>query len=71
VALIEVRDSDGVTIFLAWQIGQLAGGDRTQVGLSWTPEDQGDYTVRTFVISDLNDPDILSEVSESDVTVAC
>jgi hypothetical protein len=69
VALIEVRDSSGVTVFLAWQTGTLPANGRTQVGLSWTPEDSGDYEVRTFVISNLNRPDILSEVETSDITV--
>jgi hypothetical protein len=69
VALLEVRDNNGVTIFLAWQTGTLPANDRTQVGLSWTPEDPGDYQVRTFVISDLTNPRVLSLVSTSDITV--
>jgi hypothetical protein len=70
VALIEVRDSSGITIFLAWQTGTLNANGQTQVGLSWTPEVPGDYDVRTFVISDLNDPRVLSTVSESTITVS-
>jgi len=40
------------------------------VGLSWTPEIQDDYEVRTFVISSLNNPRILSPVSTSNVSVS-
>jgi hypothetical protein len=69
VALLEVRDSNGVTIFLAWQTGTLPANDQTQVGLSWTPEEPGNYEVRTFVISDLNNPRVLSLVATSDITV--
>jgi hypothetical protein len=69
VALIEVRDDNGVTVYLAWQTGTLPAGGRTQVGLSWTPDFSGDYDVRTFVISDLENPRILSDVSTSSVTV--
>jgi hypothetical protein len=69
VALIEVRDDTNVTVFLAWQTGTLQANARTNVGLSWTPEISGDYTVRTFVISDLESPDILSEVSTTEITV--
>jgi hypothetical protein len=69
VALIEVRDSNDVTVFLAWQTGTLPANGQTQVGLSWTPDIAGDYEVRTFVISDLNNPQVLSEVSTSNITV--
>jgi hypothetical protein len=70
VALIEVRDSDGITVFLAWQTGTLNANGEAEVGLSWTPEEAGDYTVRTFVISELAAPDILSPVAESETTVS-
>jgi len=69
VALIEVRDDTGVTVFLAWQTGTLPASGQTQVGLSWTPDTSGDYEIRTFVISDLNNPQVLSPVSESNITV--
>jgi hypothetical protein len=69
VALIEVRDSSGITVYLAWQTGTLGGNQQTQVGLSWTPDQAGDYTVRTFVISSLQNPRILSPVAESEITV--
>jgi hypothetical protein len=70
VALVEVRDSDGITIFLAWQTGTLNANSDADIGLSWTPEEAGDYTVRTFVISDLASPEILSPVAESEITVS-
>jgi len=70
VALIEVRDSTGITVFLAWQTGTLPANGQTQVGLSWTPEFTDDYTIRTFVISDLNNPRVLSPVSESEIVVS-
>jgi len=69
VALVEVRDDTGVTVFLAWQTGTLPANGQTQVGLSWIPEDSGDYEVRTFVISDLDNPRVLSLVSTSNITV--
>jgi hypothetical protein len=69
-AIVEVRDSSGVTIFLAWQTGTLNQAGQTQVGLSWMADNPGDYTVRTFVISDLNNPQILSKVMESHITVS-
>jgi hypothetical protein len=70
VALIEVRDSSGITVYLAWQTGLLPANGQAQVGLSWTAENPGDYTVRTFVISDLASPDVLSKIAETDITVS-
>jgi hypothetical protein len=71
VALVEVRDSSGITIYLAWQTGVLDAGDRSEVGLSWTPEEPGDYQVRTFVISSLNNPQVLTqEVMTTNITVS-
>jgi hypothetical protein len=70
VALIEVRDSSGITVYLAWQTGVMNADDRTEVGLSWTPEDAGDYSIRTFVVSNLNNPVVLSEVMTTNITVS-
>jgi hypothetical protein len=70
VTLIEVRNLDDVTLFLAWQSGQLSADDEAQVGLSFQPEESGTYVVRTFVISSLADPKILSSVEESEFTVS-
>ena len=69
-AIIEVRDSSGITVFLAWQIGKLNSDDEAEVGLSWTPNTSGQYTIRTFVVSDLANPDILSSVQETKFSVS-
>jgi len=70
VALVEVRDDTGVTVFLSWQTGTLTPDGRIDVGISWTPEFAGDYQIRTFVLSNLENPQILSPVASSEVTVS-
>jgi hypothetical protein len=70
VALVEVRDSSDVTVYLAWQTGTLNPNGQTNVGLSWTPDQAGNYQVRTFVISSLAKPDILSPVASTPITVS-
>ncbi|MGI0039916.1 MAG: hypothetical protein ACREAO_08870, partial [Nitrososphaera sp.] len=65
--IVEVRDADGITVYLQWQTATIAANGEIQVGLSWIPEDSGDYTIRTFVISELANPMILSEVVTSEV----
>jgi len=69
VAILEVRDSSGFTVFLAWQTGTLNPGGNADVGLSWTPEFSGEYLARTFVISNLQTPAVLSPVETSEITV--
>lgn len=70
VAIMEVRDSDGITVFIGWQSGTLHPESPGEIGMSWIPQDRGDYQVRTFIISDLIDPQVLSAVTLSEVTVA-
>ena len=61
VAIVEVRDSNGITVFLGWTTGTMNANGQATVGLSWTAEQAGDYQLRTFVISSLSNPNILSE----------
>jgi hypothetical protein len=70
VAIMEVRSADGVTVSLGWQTGTLRPQGQTEVGMSWIPSDSGEYEVRTFLISDLLNPMVLSEVASSQVIVS-
>lgn len=69
VAFVEVRNSDGQTVFLQWQTGTLNASSVTGIGLSWTPDAAGKYTVRVFVVDDIANPSIISPVSESQISV--
>lgn len=69
-AIVEVRDADGFTVYLQWQTGTLNASGTTGVGLSWTPDAPGTYTVRTFVLSNIANPLVLSPVAESTITVS-
>jgi hypothetical protein len=68
--IVEVRDAEGITVYLQWQTATIAANGEIQVGLSWIPEDSGDYTIRTFVVSNLSNPQVLSEVVDSEITVS-
>jgi len=70
VALIEVRDSSGVTVAIGFSTGTLKPNDRNEVGQSFTPQESGSYNVRTFVISSLDKPQILSKVEQSTLSVS-
>jgi plastocyanin len=70
-ALVEVRNSDGTTESLSWQSGVLKGlGYQTEVGVSWVPLRGGDYELRTFAVSNMEKPQILTVVMNQNITIA-
>lgn len=71
VVLLEVRDSDGVTIFLEWQRATVGPNGTVEVAFPWLPDRSGTYEIRTFVLSGLADsPEVLSAIKQSQVTVS-
>ena len=68
--IVEVRDSNGVTILLDFPSGTIDAGGRMNVGVPWTPLQVGSYELRTFAITDLENPRILSLISSSEVNIA-
>jgi hypothetical protein len=70
MAIIEVRDANGVTLFLGWQSGTLNPDGHTEVGLSWAPKQAGSYQLRTFIISGFQDLEVLSPVKTSELAVS-
>jgi hypothetical protein len=70
VVLVEVRNADGITVYLQWQTGTINADDEMNIGLSWTPDAAGTYQLRTFVLGNLLNPSTLSPVVTSTVTVS-
>ena len=70
VALIEVRDSMGITVYLAWQSGDLEPESSTAIEVSWTADVSGKYEIRTFVVSSLTNGIVLSKVATTSVDVS-
>lgn len=68
IALFEIRDSDGVTVYFAWQIGTMAS-DQTNVGISWMADNFGVYEIRTFAISNFTNAEILDVVESKSISV--
>lgn len=62
-AIIEVRNSDDVTIFLAWQSGKVAPDKQYHFSTSWNPEQEGVYYLKTRVITALPPAEIRSVLS--------
>ena len=70
LALFEVRNSDGITIYLSWQNGIISSNQQMPVGASWiAPDAPGEYDVRGFGITCLACPQILSNILTYKLTV--
>jgi hypothetical protein len=71
--IIEVRNSDDTTDFIGWQSGILKKSidtpDDYSVGMSWIPDHPGAYVIRTFVLSELENPRILSDIQQSNFKI--
>ena len=58
--LVQVQDSNGVTVSLAWITGSLNAGQSMSPALSWTPSTSGSYTATVFVWESVDNPVALS-----------
>ena len=70
-AVIEIRNSAGITEYLGWQSGILHNStiDAVHIGLDWKPALAGNYEVRIFAIKDFETPEILSPLMKKLVNV--
>ncbi|MGH9991050.1 MAG: hypothetical protein ACREAZ_00170, partial [Nitrososphaera sp.] len=69
MVIIEVRNDDGITVFLAAVDASLTLNSNSTIQASWTPEVSGSYELRTFVISSFDEGLVLSEVVMSQTTI--
>jgi len=67
--LIQVQNSDGVTVSLAWITGSLSPGQSFSPALSWIPDGAGAYDATVFVWESVDNPTALSPPQELGITV--
>ncbi len=67
--LFEVRDANGVTQYLAWQITTAPPMGTKSAGVSWISDEAGEYQIRMFVLSNLTNPQVLSPVETANFIV--
>lgn len=58
--LVQVENSDGVTLSLSWITGTLTGNQFLNLAESWLPPSSGKYTAQIFVWQSLSEPNALS-----------
>ena len=67
--LIQIQNSEGVTVSLSWIAGSLSPGQSFSPSASWTPTSAGTYTVTAFVWESIDNPTALSPPLTIDVSV--
>jgi hypothetical protein len=67
--IIQISDSGGAIISLAWIGGELDVGQSFDVSQSWIPQEIGSYKIESFVWRSLDDPKPLSPSTVQSVVV--
>ena len=67
--IVQIKNSDGVTVSLAWITGSLSPGQNLSPALSWTPEKEGMYVAEIFVWNSITNPEPLSPPLQLEIEV--
>lgn len=68
--LVQIEDSNGVTLSLSWITGTLTGNQFLNLAESWLTPSPGKYTAQIFVWQSLSEPNALSPPLSTIITVA-
>ena len=60
--IVQIKDSNGVTVSLSWVTGELPAKDTLAAAQSWIPDEAGNYTIEVFVWESIDRPAALSPV---------
>ena len=67
--LLQVSDSNGVTVSLSWITGSLSSGQSLSPATSWIPTEIGTYTATAFVWESVDNPTALSPPTSAEIEV--
>ncbi|WP_415280963.1 hypothetical protein [Candidatus Nitrososphaera sp. FF02] len=67
--IVQITGKDGSVIYISWQQGTVESGRAAQVSMSWTPAEDGIYSVQIFVWNGLYSPTPLSKVTVDNIEV--
>jgi hypothetical protein len=70
IAICEIRDADGVTIYLETQRGTLDENEQAAIDFLWQPRMPGNYEIRGIGISDFDNPELLTHLDVLQTKVA-
>jgi len=58
--LVQIQDSNGITVSLSWITGSMTPKQTLNLGQSWLPQSAGTYTAQIFVWQSIANPNALS-----------
>jgi hypothetical protein len=58
--LVQIQDSNGITLSLSWITGSMVPKQTLNLGQSWVPTVSGTYTVQIFIWESIVNPNALS-----------
>jgi hypothetical protein len=58
--LVQIQDSNGITVSLSWITGSMTPKQTLNLGQSWLPQSAGTYTAQIFVWQSISNPNALS-----------
>ncbi|MFQ5969817.1 MAG: hypothetical protein ACE5J2_04925 [Nitrososphaerales archaeon] len=67
--IMQIKDSDGITIMIAWINGEIPRDKTFNIGLSWIPDITGKYAIDVFVWESVANPLPLSEMLRTTIIV--
>ncbi len=56
IYILQVKDSNGFTVMLTWIKGMMNASGSLDSGISWVPEESGNYKLELFVWKSFSDP---------------
>ncbi|WP_309493078.1 hypothetical protein [Candidatus Hecatella orcuttiae] len=67
--IVQIKDSVGAVVYLSFISGNVPGKGSLTLGIAWTPEEAGSYTVEVFAWKSWSDPTPLAETKSVEITV--
>jgi hypothetical protein len=69
VAVVQVRDENGITQNIDLRTAIVAPGGSVEIGSLWTPENAGSFELRIFLIENSENPEVLGSPASSYVSI--
>ncbi len=67
--IVQVKNSDGITVSLSWVTSELPPNESLKVAQSWLPSTSGSYSIEIFVWESLTNPTALSPTRMKSIEV--
>ncbi|MGI0016351.1 MAG: hypothetical protein ACREBU_23265, partial [Nitrososphaera sp.] len=69
LAVVQIVDENNVAYYIDWEKGSAASAQDSSVSIKWKPTVNGSYRVIIFVLTDLENPVLLSKNAVADIVI--